>query len=310
MKNNLLLISVIIFIGFQGFSQTWPMPGAKWTYCITGWNGMPAGEKMFRVTSDTLIAGKIYSIINSINTDDKTLSHVLFTRYENDTVYRYVNNQEYLFFTYNLSVGDYFSTFRTAGWNYHWEDSACTSTLTLKVIEKSEIELDGQILKKFILEDTLFPYLYDPSYPDPITYILIERIGVINSYQLINTIEVPNSCFLPTDWSYPELGEYSDDNFQYLFDECEGVGTNEILESTNDILVYPNPTVSEINIEFKTNSTEIYTIDIYSVFGQKIKTIKTNKNKTNIDISELDKGIYFIVIELQGKILRQKIIKE
>ena len=77
-----------------------------------------------------------------------------------------------------------------------------------------------------------------------------------------------------------------------------------------EFFVYPNPMVSEVNIEFGTKSTEIYTIDIFSALGQRIKQEITSKNKINIGISELDEGIYFIVItDEQNRHWTRKIIK-
>jgi len=77
-----------------------------------------------------------------------------------------------------------------------------------------------------------------------------------------------------------------------------------------DFVIYPNPASSVINIDFKTNPTDVYNIDIYSAFGQIIKKRKTDKNKTIIDISDLNEGIYFIVItNRQNRQWTKKIIK-
>jgi len=299
---TLILASLILLINNTLFSQIWPSPGAKWTYCLTGWNGMPAGEEMFGVTGDTIISGKLYSIIQPISLTKKNLVvnndsvRTLYTRFVNDTVYRFVNNEEYLFFTFNLSVGDVFSTFRTAGWNSNWEDSACSSVLPLKVIEESEVELDGLILKKFILEDTLFPYLYEQSNPDPVNYILIERIGVINSYPLINTMELPGGCSFPTDWGLANLGKYSDDSFENLFEECEGVGINDILNPKNDIEIFPNPANQYVNVVQKSVPPIRFTISLLTEFGKLFFITEMDGKSSTIDLTGYQSGYYILVL--------------
>lgn len=290
-----LTISIFLLIAYSGQSQTWPMSGAKWTYCLTGWNGMPAGEEIFEVIGDTVISGKIYSIISNenISTDNRKL----FTRFSNDTVYRWVNNQEYLFFTFNLNMEDVFSTFRTAGWNNHWEDSACSSILPLKVIEISEIELDGLILKKFILEDTLFNDLYDPNYPDPVTYTLIERIGVTNTYHFINTMEPPENwdCTIPTTLVFGALGKYTDNSFDYLFGECQGVGVYDS-KSHDTISIFPNPANNFVEIIIAPFISDQYKIKIINSLGKVIHATEIWTDKHRIDLSNYEPGYYLLVL--------------
>ena len=299
---TLILASLILLVNNTSFSQTWPSPGAKWTYCLTGWNGMPAGEELFGVTGDTLISGKLYNIIQPINptkknlVDNNDLVRTLYTRFENDTFYRYVNNQEYLFFTYNLSVGDVFSTFRTAGLNSYWEDSACSSVLPLRVIEESEVELNGQMLKEFVLEDTLFRHLYDPNYPDPVTYTLIERIGIVDNYLLINTLEPFADCFLPTDYGLAAVGKYTDDSFEYLFYECQGVGINNNQIPNSDIEIFPNPANQYLHVVQKSDPPIRFTISLLTEFGKLFFITEMDGKSSTIDLSGYQSGYYILVL--------------
>ncbi|MCK9452959.1 MAG: T9SS type A sorting domain-containing protein [Bacteroidales bacterium] len=311
---NLIFSLLLILISNTLIAQTWPMPGAKWTYCLIGWNGRPAGEEMFGVAGDTLIAGNIYTITKPIVATkapmnvENTSSRTLYTRYANDTVYRYVNNQEYMFFTFNLNVGDVFTTFRTGGWNYHWEDSACTSKLTLKVIEESEIELNEQTLKKFVLEDTLFHHLYVSNSPEPVTYVLVERIGIISSYPLINSMEPPGECSLPTDWGHGAVGRYTDDSFEHLFGECRGVGIDDIQKSENDINIYPNPANSVLNIDFPANFEVLHTwIYLIAIDGKTILQSIPASGSTQLDIKRLKPGVYIVKIQNDEALITRRI---
>ena len=68
------------------------------------------------------------------------------------------------------------------------------------------------------------------------------------------------------------------------------------LSKNEHIKVYPNPSISQINIELKSLPADRYQIDLYSIVGQKIKTVKTEKKIISINISGLSEGVYFITV--------------
>lgn len=73
--------------------------------------------------------------------------------------------------------------------------------------------------------------------------------------------------------------------------------------ATNNCKVYPNPVISGvINI----TGTEIKSASIYSVSGQKLKDI--NNKFTNINVSDLHSGIYYMKIMTEGAEVTQKLI--
>jgi len=101
---------------------------------------------------------------------------------------------------------------------------------------------------------------------------------------------------------------YDIDTIIFTVQQPSGLQPTEYSEQ--EIKVYPNPTTSEINIELKTHSTDRHEIDIYSLLGQKINTVKTDKNNVLIDISDLTEGVYFIFItDGYDKRWTKKIIK-
>lgn len=65
-------------------------------------------------------------------------------------------------------------------------------------------------------------------------------------------------------------------------------------DSTNSISVFPNPTTGKINIPIPQQFGLIKTLEIYNCIGQ-LQIIKTD-NFTDIDISGLTNGLYFIVL--------------
>ncbi|MEO0074504.1 MAG: M14 family zinc carboxypeptidase [candidate division WOR-3 bacterium] len=83
-----------------------------------------------------------------------------------------------------------------------------------------------------------------------------------------------------------------------------------------DMLIYPNPARSHINIKYHIPNTEKHNpiIKIYDITGKKINEFKnienTNLGNWILDISKLTAGVYFIGIEWQQKTIRQKIVKK
>jgi hypothetical protein len=95
-----------------------------------------------------------------------------------------------------------------------------------------------------------------------------------------------------------------------IFTVQQASGLQLIENSDQKIKVYPNPATTEIHIDLNTPSTEKHDIDIYSVFGQKIKTIREVYGIITVDISDLIGEIYFIVITNgQNKRWTKKITK-
>jgi len=61
-------------------------------------------------------------------------------------------------------------------------------------------------------------------------------------------------------------------------------------------LIYPNPTSSAFNIDLSDLPTDKnYTINIYSVLGQQVKTIITQKRLLEVDCDNFPKGLYYVV---------------
>ena len=76
----------------------------------------------------------------------------------------------------------------------------------------------------------------------------------------------------------------------------------------NPLNIYPNPNNGEFKISVENNS-EISTIDIYNLMGEKVFNSDMNKTMNEIDISNQPKGVYFVEITIGDKIFNEKIIK-
>jgi uncharacterized protein (TIGR02145 family) len=83
-----------------------------------------------------------------------------------------------------------------------------------------------------------------------------------------------------------------------------------IIEMDNEkILIYPNPTTSELRIE--SGKLKIENVDIFDVYGRKIlSTLSLNSQYTSIDISNLPVGVYIVKISAESGEVIRKIVKE
>jgi len=76
-------------------------------------------------------------------------------------------------------------------------------------------------------------------------------------------------------------------------------------ESRLDFKVYPNPVNDLINID---SEFPINNVEIYSVLGKKLLSTSVNLNR--IDISNLNKGIYFIKVYSSNNVGIKRVVKE
>lgn len=79
-----------------------------------------------------------------------------------------------------------------------------------------------------------------------------------------------------------------------------------IFEKKSNFSIYPNPANDNLKIE----SPEEPMIEITNIQGQIIKTFISVDLKTNIDISGVAKGIYFVKVKTAEGIAVKKFIKE
>jgi len=87
---------------------------------------------------------------------------------------------------------------------------------------------------------------------------------------------------------------------------CGAAGIVRYLDNDNQVLIYPNPSNGVFSIE--TNAIEKQTIQFYDVNGKMVLT-QFISNKTTIDVSSLNEGLYNLnIISNQGVINKRVII--
>lgn len=75
----------------------------------------------------------------------------------------------------------------------------------------------------------------------------------------------------------------------------------------NDFKFYPNPAKNNLTVS---NASLIQEIEISTLLDQKIITKKVNDLQTEINLSELSNGVYFVKVKSDGQEKIVKIVKE
>jgi hypothetical protein len=84
---------------------------------------------------------------------------------------------------------------------------------------------------------------------------------------------------------------------------CSSVGIKQLAVNSNQIAVYPNPAGNYIMI---TSTQDISEIKVFDVLGKGV----LNTKEKEIDVSNLQAGVYFIQVKASDKTYTAKFIKE
>ncbi len=106
------------------------------------------------------------------------------------------------------------------------------------------------------------------------------------------------------------LKTYVDDqpNVGYPFYDGSGITSSKIVETENNLSIYPNPVTSgKITVEYNTGEI-IDFIQIFDMQGKIVKTINPCEVKVEINLSNLNKGIYYLKAQSEKIVSNYKII--
>ncbi len=83
------------------------------------------------------------------------------------------------------------------------------------------------------------------------------------------------------------------------------VSVNELSDTNKDFIVFPNPALNSLNVKISTEF-DIQYIELYSITGQKVdaKSIEKTDESIYIDISNLNKGLYFLKAYDKDKLVK------
>jgi hypothetical protein len=98
-------------------------------------------------------------------------------------------------------------------------------------------------------------------------------------------------------------GESDPSNIEIVEWESLGIESNTL----EGLKIYPNPVNSMLNINY---SQRISKVELFSILGQKVMSLETEKPNLSIDMSVLEAGTYFIKVWVNESYKVLKIVKE
>jgi hypothetical protein len=115
----------------------------------------------------------------------------------------------------------------------------------------------------------------------------------------LNCIKVDNANFSNANWS--KIKEATT-----TYSETCTLGLEESI--FDKVIVYPNPTKGEVNI----NNIALDKVTVYNTIGQLVKSFTLDSGNTNntIDLSGLPSGVYYIYLIDQDAASVKKVIVE
>lgn len=297
MKKPLLTISIFALATLT-YGQFAPI-GAQWHYSASA-NGLaPTGAEYYHYQSqlDTVVAGhscKKISVTYYQYSGAVTYPSPVFTYQTGDTVFYYNNiySKYFPLYIFNVSQGDTL-TFHSPVVPFNPAD-----TLWQSIVDSVTSFIVGAdtLQRVWTTEPNLNAFSFWGGY--------IELLGC-------PFLMLPQPHTIFPEWDGP-MRCYSDSSIAYNFTSqpCDYLLTNGINEIENPfgLLVFPNPTTDQINIQ--TNNKQKFNFNIYNSLGQLVKTGILESNTTTIHINNLTNGIYSIELLADIKTERKCFIVE
>jgi len=278
---KIIVLNIIaLLIVTIGFSQSFPLKSSKWYYANAG-GTMPPN------TTLTIYGYEKDTIIN--DTLGRKLNNDLVFYSRNDSVF-YYNVEQYKFeliYDFSANEGDTIELCAPS--------SELSDLKSFKVIIDAinDEEYDGVTLKKYHTISINSDFRFEKDF-------YMERIGAI--------------YFLPVfGYSIPEsdyLKCYEDSSIliNYSNIPCDSLIGNLIhINERGDLVIHSDP--ENGIIEIQSIGKEELVIELSDISGRLVYSKRHDLDKTIIDISSLETGIYLIRVRLRDKLIAtEKII--
>ncbi len=112
---------------------------------------------------------------------------------------------------------------------------------------------------------------------------------------LVQTLQADDNVFLTQGFVQPEIAKQTDVEASLL--------------TENKISIYPNPAINHLNVKLKEIDAKEINIRIIDITGklriEKEFELKESGNEIQLEIKELSKGIYFISVLEEEKLLKR-----
>lgn len=275
-----------------------PQPGAEWEICRSTF----LMEEQYTITTpiryenDTIINNKLYQITSRQSTSGQIMIEYL-TRFEQDTIFRYVNGYEYMFFTYNVLVGDTLFPLRTGVIDYN--EDTCSYSLELLCLDIYPVTIDGNVLNLYEFVDVGTSGYGTNGSGQTTKYYWIEIIGWVSRFPwlIIESEEFCNEAVMDVGLEFPIYYTDSTRSWPIEFQEYELVCDTSLsagLEHVKNFSIHPIPTSGKITFSLGSAPTNNSSIVITDLQGRIVKTVAITQKEKQIDLDLVVDGVYLI----------------
>ena len=148
-----------------------------------------------------------------------------------------------------------------------------------------------------------FMHEMDEAYP-----CVAATNGYNGVFWVMYSADQNQGLYLDISDTYPNSngGVLTENYFYACMIRPEGMGINEqeAINPMTSTRVYPNPASDVLNIEVNASQASEMSISVYNIMGQNVMNqnvnVTTGMNTRNINISELNSGIYFVTVKANG----------
>ncbi len=317
---NCFKISTIAFLFFSltANGQVWFQENDEWIYRYGNW--AISGYDHLKVNGDTTINGRECHLIKpTLTYVDLSVSNDTITSFgfpwivyeENDQVFYWSEDNFYLIYDFNLNVNDTLQLRHRGDPGTFDDDHEICDPFYFVIDSLDVININGFDRRVQYGRVVSGNWGFEQS-----SHKIIEGIGWVALYSSFHEAYVP-ARFLITDYNFTctldldgwSFCSYQNDDFSYKTDETQNCEYLPMLINTDDVnnninvVVYPNPTNSLINIKY---DQKINNITILDINGLPIKNYLGEQRALNV--SEFTDGMYFIRIETPLGFYNQKLM--
>jgi Secretion system C-terminal sorting domain len=142
----------------------------------------------------------------------------------------------------------------------------------------------------------------------------IERSSDASTWETIGFVKGAGNAQQKIDYSFTDNNPLSISYYRLRQEDNDGrtTHTKAVSVSQNgklNVKIAPNPAKDVVNISLDKESEKNF-VTVYDVVGRSVATAQFSGNQSELNVSNLIKGIYFINVQTDGKTVTQKFFKE
>jgi hypothetical protein len=142
----------------------------------------------------------------------------------------------------------------------------------------------------------------------------IERSNDASTWETIGFVKGAGNSQQRLTYSFTDNTPLSISYYRLRQEDNDGRTTNSSVVSVSqngklNVKIAPNPAKDVVNISLDKESEKNF-VTVYDVVGRSVATAQFSGNQSELNVSNLIKGIYFINVQTDGKTVTQKFFKE